>query len=120
MECICSQKCMNICPHGSKCQKKCCEKCVDCIEECTIGCIHRKCNKLCHEQCDIRRCNNRCSKKLKCGHQCIGLCGERCPRVCRECDPNNECFDILETKTIDDINNLKIQDIDYYQPLTLF
>ena len=95
MECICSQKCMNICPHGSKCQKKCCEKCVDCIEECTIGCIHRKCKKLCHEQCDIRRCNNRCSKKLKCGHQCIGLCGERCPRVCRECDPNNECFDIF-------------------------
>ena len=29
---------------------------------------------------------------MKCGHQCYGLCGERCPEVCRICDPDNECF----------------------------
>ena len=32
---------------------------------------------------------------LKCGHNCIGLCGEPCPPVCRECDPNNKAFEIL-------------------------
>jgi hypothetical protein len=32
---------------------------------------------------------------LTCGHQCIGLCGERCPSVCRVCEPHDSCFDIL-------------------------
>ena len=26
-----------------------------------------------------------CTKPLPCGHPCIGLCGEVCPRKCREC-----------------------------------
>ena len=85
---------MNVCPHGY-CGLKCCEKCVDCIEKCDNGCKHRKCSKLCSEQCDIPNCNERCDKILKCGHQCIGLCGERCPKVCRVCDPDNECFTIF-------------------------
>lgn len=93
-ECVCSQKCMNVCPHGY-CGLKCCEKCIDCIEKCDNGCKHRKCLKLCSEQCDIPKCNIRCDKLLKCKHQCIGLCGERCPKVCRICDPNNECFNIF-------------------------
>jgi len=25
------------------------------------------------------------TKRLKCGHPCIGLCGEICPRWCRKC-----------------------------------
>ena len=29
---------------------------------------------------------------MKCGHQCYGLCGERCPEVCRVCNPENEYF----------------------------
>lgn len=29
---------------------------------------------------------------MKCGHQCYGLCGERCPDVCRICEPELECF----------------------------
>ena len=29
---------------------------------------------------------------MKCGHQCYGLCGERCPKVCRICNPEEECF----------------------------
>ena len=28
----------------------------------------------------------------KCKHQCYGLCGERCPEVCRICNPDLECF----------------------------
>ena len=27
--------------------------------------------------------------RLKCGHQCMGLCGEKCPNVCRVCDKDN-------------------------------
>ena len=33
--------------------------------------------------------------KLRCKHQCIGLCGEKCPSVCRICDPDHETFQIL-------------------------
>ena len=36
-----------------------------------------------------------CKKKLKCGHNCIGLCGEICPKVCRVCDPENKIFQIV-------------------------
>ena len=29
---------------------------------------------------------------MKCGHQCFGLCGERCPNICKFCDKNLECI----------------------------
>ena len=29
---------------------------------------------------------------MECGHQCYGLCGEKCPEVCRICTPDLECF----------------------------
>ena len=90
-ECLCNKKCPNICPHGY-CAKKCCEICVDCAEKCSFKCPHSKCNKLCGELCDRKPCDERCDKKMKCGHQCYGLCGERCPEVCRICEPDKECF----------------------------
>ena len=90
-ECLCNKDCPNICPHGY-CAKKCCEICVDCAEKCSFKCPHSKCNKLCGELCDRKPCDERCNKKMKCGHQCYGLCGERCPEVCRICEPDKECF----------------------------
>ena len=90
-ECLCKKKCPNICPHGY-CAKKCCEICVDCAEKCKFKCPHSKCTKLCGELCDRKPCDERCEKKMKCGHQCYGLCGERCPDVCRMCEPDLECF----------------------------
>ncbi|KAK0419938.1 hypothetical protein QR680_014416 [Steinernema hermaphroditum] len=45
----------------------------------------RICEKKCMELCDVEPCNERCSEKLKCGHQCLGLCGEDCPQICKEC-----------------------------------
>ena len=90
-ECLCNKQCPNICPHGY-CAKKCCEICVDCAEKCKFECPHSKCTKLCGELCDREPCNERCGKKMECGHQCYGLCGERCPGVCRICDPDKECF----------------------------
>ena len=90
-ECLCSKKCPNICDHGY-CDKKCCEICVDCVEKCSIRCKHSKCDNKCGELCSRNPCNKRCDTKMKCGHQCYGLCGERCPEVCRICNPELECF----------------------------
>ena len=36
--------------------------------------------------CDRPRCDTPCTKRLKCGHACIGLCGEKCPSLCRICN----------------------------------
>ena len=90
-ECLCEKYCENKCPHGY-CKDYCLEPCVDCEEKCDIGCMHRRCKKKCGELCDRKPCNLRCNKKMKCGHQCYGLCGEECPNVCRICTPEKECF----------------------------
>jgi hypothetical protein len=29
-------------------------------------------------------CKERCNKKLKCGCECLGLCGEKCPNICND------------------------------------
>ena len=81
----CTQLCGNYCNH-SRCIKKCGEPCVPCMEDCQWRCQHLKCSKKCGEMCDRRRCNSPCTKRLKCGHSCIGLCGEKCPTLCRICD----------------------------------
>ena len=45
------------------------------------------CDKLCWEPCERPPCNEPCQQTLKkCGHPCIGLCGEPCPTKCRICD----------------------------------
>ena len=42
---------------------------------------------MCGELCEHVRCDKPCRKRLPtCGHPCIGLCGEKCPRLCRICD----------------------------------
>ena len=90
-ECICDQKCPNICEHGF-CDLNCCDICVNCREDCTFGCKHSKCQKKCGELCSRKPCDKRCDKKMVCGHRCYGLCGERCPEVCRICNPDLMCF----------------------------
>ena len=90
-ECLCEKKCPNICDHGY-CDLNCCEICMDCMENCKLGCKHGKCKKKCGELCDRVPCDQRCDKKMECGHQCYGICGERCPDVCRICNPDLECF----------------------------
>ena len=90
-ECLCEKECPNTCEHGY-CDLNCCEICMDCMEECKLGCKHGKCNKKCGELCDRKPCDQRCEKLMKCGHQCYGICGEMCPKVCRICQPDLECF----------------------------
>ncbi|XP_019395339.1 PREDICTED: NFX1-type zinc finger-containing protein 1, partial [Crocodylus porosus] len=81
----CQQACQNHCIH-SQCKKKCGEMCIPCMEPCEWRCQHYQCTQLCSEPCNRPRCDVRCSKKLRCGHPCIGLCGEPCPKKCLVCD----------------------------------
>jgi len=83
----CHQVCEMKCDHGS-CKQSCSRPCDTCEEPCTYKCVHFQCTKLCHEVCDRPPCNKPCPKKLKCGHQCVGFCGEECPPSCLICDNN--------------------------------
>ena len=90
----CQRDCENRCIH-SACRKKCGEPCTPCQEPCKWKCRHKKCSKTCSEICDRKPCNMPCDRKLPCGkrkrknkrkHRCVGLCGEKCPQLCRVCN----------------------------------
>ncbi|XP_026476067.1 NFX1-type zinc finger-containing protein 1-like [Ctenocephalides felis] len=95
-----------VCQHS--CKVPCREYCPPCTEMCTYECVHSKCTKKCGvpcarglhlemrtksekkkkcaRKCDRDPCNEPCKKKLPCDHDCVGLCGEPCPPICRICD----------------------------------
>jgi len=81
----CQEECFFQCAH-KMCLKKCGEPCLPCREPCQWRCQHYECSKLCDEPCDRPKCIVPCPLKLPCGHPCIGLCGEACPKLCRVCD----------------------------------
>ncbi|MXQ86631.1 hypothetical protein E5288_WYG012925 [Bos mutus] len=80
----CQRICQNRCVH-SQCKKKCGELCTPCMEPCIWRCRHYQCTRLCSEPCNRPPCYVPCTKLLACGHPCIGLCGEPCPKKCRVC-----------------------------------
>ncbi|KAE9534042.1 hypothetical protein AGLY_008778 [Aphis glycines] len=80
----CNKKCMYSCVH-SKCPRLCGNQCAPCMEKCEWECPHLKCTKKCNEICNREPCYEPCTLKLKCGHECIGFCGEPCPPLCRIC-----------------------------------
>ena len=51
------------------------------------SCPHGECEQVCSEPCQDDPCSVPCDKLLRCGHPCIGLCGEPCPLLCRVCHP---------------------------------
>ncbi|XP_041375508.1 NFX1-type zinc finger-containing protein 1-like [Gigantopelta aegis] len=81
----CEKECENQCAHR-KCPKKCGDLCEPCMAPCIWVCEHHQCTKKCSEPCNRDPCNYPCEKRLPCGHQCIGMCGELCPRACRICN----------------------------------
>ncbi|CAF1425706.1 unnamed protein product, partial [Adineta steineri] len=81
----CTRNCETFCVH-SKCPKRCSDPCPPCRKPCMYRCKHLRCTRLCSEPCNRGPCNKRCDRKLKCGHYCIGICGEPCPKQCRICD----------------------------------
>ncbi|EGG25206.1 NF-X1-type zinc finger-containing protein [Cavenderia fasciculata] len=87
----CAKKCSNKCPH-SKCSRQCFAECIKCSEKCKlVACEHQAgCTKKCSEVCDAKPCEVRCTKLLKCRHQCIGICGMKCPTLCKVCSPDHK------------------------------
>ncbi|KAJ8042125.1 NFX1-type zinc finger-containing protein 1 [Holothuria leucospilota] len=81
----CKKPCKNRCKHN-ECIRPCGEMCIPCIEPCPWECRHLRCKTKCGDACDRKPCDRTCRKKLKCGHSCIGLCGEPCPLLCRRCN----------------------------------
>lgn len=81
----CRKPCENRCSH-SKCPRQCGLPCEPCAEPCVWQCDHYVCTTSCSEFCNRPRCDEPCTKRLPCGHLCIGLCGEPCPHLCRICD----------------------------------
>ena len=87
----CDKQCRRRCPHG-RCAGRCSEPCRPCTLPCAWTCPHYQCNNLCWEICDRPPCDARCSNRLSCGHQCIGLCGENCPTICGVCHAKQLLF----------------------------
>ncbi|CAB1415556.1 unnamed protein product [Pleuronectes platessa] len=93
----CGHPCISTCGGPcttSKCMRLCGQPCTPCTEPCARQCPHQSCSKFCHEPCDHPPCTQPCAKNLGCGHRCIGLCGDKCPRKCRICN-QDEVKEIL-------------------------
>ncbi|XP_054748296.2 NFX1-type zinc finger-containing protein 1-like isoform X1 [Lytechinus pictus] len=105
----CTRKCDNRCQH-SKCKKKCGEPCVPCAEKCTWWCQHFRCRAECGQPCDRKPCNEPCTVQLKCGHPCIGLCGEPCPKKCRICDKDEVTRIMFGDEDDDDARFVELED----------
>ena len=81
----CRKICQNCCPH-KKLPHECGLPCLPCKEPCEQHRKHGKSySRTCSEPCNQERCNEPCLEKLKCGHQCVGMYGDKCPKLCRIC-----------------------------------
>ena len=58
---------------------------LSCSQPCSWSCPHVRCENACKELCGVPACDQPCPKPLRCKHPCEGLCGERCPAICRQC-----------------------------------
>ncbi|CAG2235642.1 NFX1-type zinc finger-containing protein 1 [Mytilus edulis] len=105
----CARNCQTRCVH-SKCQKYCGDVCIPCVEPCEWQCEHHSCKEVCSKPCKRPRCNHSCKKMLKCGHKCIGLCGELCPVVCRICNHDKVLEIFFGTEDDDDARFVQLQD----------
>ncbi|KAF0547345.1 P-loop containing nucleoside triphosphate hydrolase protein [Gigaspora margarita] len=106
----CESSCNVSCMH-SKCEQVCAEPCSVCAEECGWQCEHNGACKLpCGVPCNRLPCELRCEKLLECGHQCFGLCGEKCPpsKYCAECttDENvkNQVVDLIMQESFAEVD----------------
>ncbi|XP_073534627.1 NFX1-type zinc finger-containing protein 1-like isoform X8 [Phyllobates terribilis] len=117
--CFCNRSCENSCFHG-KCLQKCSEPCAPCTKPCGWWCKHKRCTKLCWEPCDREACDEPCRKNLKCGHPCIGFCGEPCPKKCRVCDADEVQELIFGNETKSDARFVQLMDCPHFFEETSF
>eukprot|EP01132_Coremiostelium_polycephalum_P003571 gene3571-4450_t len=95
---VCTKNKTGLCSHQKNKKDSpalyCYQKSEICEEKCINYCQHRVCLDPCSTPCTIPRCNEPCNKKVKkckknhTNNKCIGLCGEVCPGICRECSPD--------------------------------
>ncbi|XP_069588374.1 NFX1-type zinc finger-containing protein 1-like [Ranitomeya imitator] len=117
--CFCNRFCENSCFHG-KCLQKCSEPCAPCKKPCGWKCKHNMCSKLCWEPCDREACDEPCRKNLKCGHPCIGFCGEPCPKKCRVCDADEVQELIFGNEAKPDARFIQLMDCPHFFEVTKF
>ncbi|KAL3153759.1 hypothetical protein ABBQ32_013348 [Trebouxia sp. C0010 RCD-2024] len=95
----CKRACTAQCVHGH-CRGLCTNPCGPCAEPCIWHCQHQGPYMLpCGAPCNRLPCDQRCSKRLSCGHRCPCVCGEPCPdrRFCATCgDRSVLVYDIYE------------------------
>ncbi|CAG8609789.1 6792_t:CDS:10, partial [Diversispora eburnea] len=106
----CKKECNVNCKH-SVCNKPCSHPCSVCAEECDWYCEHKgACGVSCGVPCNRLPCNERCSKLLSCGHQCMGICGEKCPsqKYCTICAPDD-----IKDSIVDLITQTRFAEVDW-------
>lgn len=113
----CTKLCNNFCVH-SQCPRKCYEVCDLCMEPCQWQCQHFRCTQPCGYPCDRPPCDEPCTKTLKCGHQCIGLCGERCPTLCRICNREEVREVFFGTEDSEDARFIVLEDCCHFFEVT--
>ncbi|XP_023934805.1 NFX1-type zinc finger-containing protein 1 [Bicyclus anynana] len=116
----CAEPCNQVCPPcrkpcevkcgHSKCRRDCGAPCVPCQEQCSRKCPHGDCKRRCGEPCVRAECVRPCARALRCGHPCRGLCGERCPDVCKQCRPDDFPTDFLGDEYDDDALFILLED----------
>ncbi|KAM4026831.1 NFX1-type zinc finger-containing protein 1-like [Anomaloglossus baeobatrachus] len=117
--CFCNRSCENSCFH-EKCLQKCSEPCTPCTKPCGWRCKHKRCTKLCWEPCDREACDEPCWKSLKCGHPCIGFCGEPCPKKCRVCDADEVKELVFGNEAGPDARFVQLMDCPHFFEATKF
>ncbi|RHZ48435.1 hypothetical protein Glove_551g8 [Diversispora epigaea] len=105
----CKKKCNVNCNH-SVCDRACSYPCSVCAEECNWYCKHEGiCGVSCGVPCNRLPCNKQCSKLLRCGHQCVGICGEECPSpkyciICASDDVKDSIVDLIMQATFTEVD----------------
>lgn len=82
----CREKCLKTLECGHICKKLCNEKCGDClmkVEKTIPECGHVM-KAACSSKAVKSRCNEKCPKKLPCGHPCKAKCKDPCTSKCHE------------------------------------
>ncbi|XP_072177875.1 NFX1-type zinc finger-containing protein 1-like [Diadema setosum] len=105
----CSEDCQNKCNH-SRCTELCGEECIPCTEHCEWQCPHQSCRQVCCKPCDREPCQQPCTKPLRCGHECIGLCGEPCPKKCRICHEEDVTSTFFGSESEPDARFVELED----------
>ncbi|KAE9567786.1 hypothetical protein CGMCC3_g16037 [Colletotrichum fructicola] len=81
-------------------------------ETCSSCCPHSKCSMPCAAPCDWVPCTKRCTKFLKCGHQCPSLCGESCPseQFCHMCASDDIKDTIVDLIMMSDYRSIDLDE----------